>query len=101
MLLQDKQLPMLVSTFWSIIQKCSQANEEGAAGVVLDVKRSSHKKVSVFLDVMASSSDNKDHPPLLCLQSINGVASVVAVQRVHDWLRGRSNNPYQSNSVIK
>ena len=86
-------MPMLVSTFWSIIQKCSQAIEEGVGA--LDVKRSSHKKVTVFLDVMAMSHD--DHPPLLCLQCTNGVASVVAVQRAHDWLRGRS----QSNVPVK
>ena len=91
-------MPMLVSTFWSIIQKCSQATEEGVGA--LDVKRSSHKKVSVFLDVMALSHD--DHPPLLCLQCTNGVASVVAVQRAHDWLRGRSqsSNPVKFTSQI-
>lgn len=98
-ILQDKQLPMLVSTFWSTIQKCGIAGEgaiaggsagagdgAGAGAVTLDVKRSSHKKVSVFLDAMAST--NGDYPPLLCLQCTNGVASVTAVQRAHDWLRG-------------
>ena len=72
--------------------------------LALDVKRSSHKKVSVFLDAMASS--HCDHPPLLGLQCTNGVASVVAVQRAHDLLRGRGPVKYpsqkpQSNTPVK
>ena len=98
----------MASTFWSIIQKCGghaggndndvddDDGDDGdvAAPVSLDVRRSTHKKVSVFLDAMAAASapsngsTNGDHSPLLCLQCTNGVASVVAVHRAHDWLRG-------------
>ena len=42
-IVKDKQLPMLVSTFWSILVKCTPAE------INLDIKKSRHKKVSCFL----------------------------------------------------
>ena len=90
---RDRSLPMLVSAFWAIVQRCGDPTTTttlsttggtgaGLSAAPLDVRRSTHKKVSAFLRAMAARG-------LLTLaETAAGVASVVTVQRTHDLLRG-------------
>ena len=94
---RDRALPMLVSAFWAVVQRCgdplpspsppassqsSSSQSSSSAVALLDIRRSTHKKVSTFLRAMAA------HGLVTLTESAAGVASVVAVQRTHDLLRG-------------
>jgi predicted ribosome-associated RNA-binding protein Tma20 len=85
--IKDKQLPMLVSTFWALLQKYVQ-NEN----MIIDIKKTSYKKVSNFLINYCqnslglltcavdtgNSTDNQDDG------ENNGVLLLVSINRNHE-----------------
>jgi predicted ribosome-associated RNA-binding protein Tma20 len=86
--IKDKQLPMLVSTFWALLQKYVQ-NEN----MIIDIKKTSYKKVSNFLINYCqnslglltcavdtgNSTDNQDEGG-----ENNGVLLLVSINRNHE-----------------
>ena len=72
-LMKDAQLPMLASTFWSLISKCCQQPA--------DIKKSRFKKVSVFLQYYQSLG-------LLTVSETNGVLSISRFERMHELYHG-------------
>lgn len=74
-IVKDPMLPMLVSTFWSIMQRCDPEGRE------VKIKRSSYRKVSSFLTYCSRQQ-------LLSVQEDSGVAEVIAVSRTHELFRG-------------
>jgi len=80
--IKDSTLPILASAFWSMILKCSSYSDSSATITPpLDIKKTSYKKVTSFLESMQRAG-------LLTLQDNNGVISIVSVQRVHDLYKG-------------
>ena len=80
--IKDSSLPILASAFWSMILKCSSYSDSSVTAThALDIKKTSYKKVTNFLD-------NMQRTGLLTLQDNNGVVSIVSIQRVHDLYKG-------------
>ncbi len=80
--IKDSSLPILASAFWSMILKCSTYSDtQTSAAPPLDIKKTSYKKVTSFLESMQRAG-------LLSLQDNNGVVSIVSVQRIHDLYKG-------------
>jgi translation initiation factor 2D len=71
-LVKDKNLPMLVSSFWSLLNK--------SVDDPFDIKKSSHKKVGIFLSSVGKQG-------VLVLDELNGVSSIVSVNRLSPLLR--------------
>ncbi len=80
--IKDSSLPILASAFWSMILKCSSYSDSSVTAThALDIKKTSYKKVTNFLD-------NMQRTGMLTLQDNNGVVSIVSIQRVHDLYKG-------------
>lgn len=73
--IKEQQLPMLVSTFWSMLQRCYIEEENK-----VDIKKSSFKKVTPFLTFCSGKG-------LLNMTNENGVASVSKINKNHDWFQ--------------
>ncbi|CAM9378933.1 unnamed protein product [Ectocarpus sp. 6 AP-2014] len=73
--LKDAQLPMLVSTFYSSVLLPSRP-----PGTSIDVKKTSYRKISNFLQEMEGRG-------LVTLEVTKGVQSLVGVNRAHPDLR--------------
>lgn len=73
-IIRDNQLPLLVSTLWSTLVKCSTPPS------AINIKQSSHHRVNSFLK-------HAQDLQLLELVDNNGVLSVLSILRRHDLLQ--------------
>ena len=74
---KDRCLPMLVSSFWSVLTRVIAFDQNISDGTeTLNIKHTRWQKVGTFLSFAQSAG-------LLCLTSTNGVASVTSIQRQH------------------
>ncbi|OWZ05045.1 Ligatin [Phytophthora megakarya] len=81
--IREKELPMLASSFHAnVLLPCRRA------GVSLNIKHSSFKKLSVFLKAMATHG-------LLAVDDNDGVQSITAISRRHPDVL--SHEPYQTD----
>ncbi len=82
-IIKEKQLPMLVSVFWSTLQRCSQCSTTFDNNGIIDlieIKKTSYKKVTKFLEYCKSID-------LLTYRDDNGIATITGIKRMHDLFR--------------
>jgi translation initiation factor 2D len=91
-IIKEKQLPMLVSVFWSTLQRCHQCiatmttlddeqeQSTHSSTSTIDIKKTSYKKVSKFLDYCKGID-------LLTYREENGISTITGVKRMHDLFR--------------
>eukprot|EP01036_Dinobryon_divergens_P027497 gene27497-36281_t len=92
--IKDKQLPMLASTFWSTVQRCSMVGDDSSE---VQIKNTRFKKVSQFLSFCTSDECGR----LLSIREENGVTMIASVQRAHELFKGaKVNDPEAFKAAV-
>ena len=98
-IVKERQLPLLVSAFWTLVTRCIRRDTTsistttsttttaiGITGLDCDkienfsLKHTQFKKVSTFLDWLEKHG-------ILKTTTVNGVSSVTAIERNHEWMK--------------